>query len=241
MTQEPIIFPDNAPLDKYDYLIIHAFATPPSMTEVDALWVDRLHRRKGWSGCGYHAIITRSGELQHVPAGHRTRPYHRTGAHVGGCGAGWNERCIGISMAGGVKEDGRTPEDNFTPQQYITLERYVSAALAHFDIPMRNVIGHRDLIKMTNAAPKACPCFSVRTWIEGAVNDEYRSDYTPTPAAEKDRDRVLRVNKTYVVRKGDTLWGISNALGVPLKTLKKNNSSIDHDLIHEGQRLRIRH
>lgn len=233
-----ITFPDNAPMSKFDYLIVHCMATPPDL-DADAAWTDRVHRQKGWSMNGYQAIITRSGELQHETTGHRTRPYNRTGSHVGGCGAGWNARCIGVSLAGGVKEDGKTPEDNFTPQQYITLDRYIKAVCSHFGIPLDHVIGHRDLIKMTNAAPKACPSFSVQTWLQG-IDDDQRLDFEPAPTATYEKGTGLRVHKTYTVQAGDTLWAISNHTGVPLRTLKDLNKRIDPDRIDVGQRLRLR-
>ena len=236
-----ITFPDNAPFrGRFDYLIVHCTATPASMGEVDALWTDRVHRKKGWSGGGYNAIITRSGELQHETTGHRTRPYSKIGSHVGGCGKGWNARCLGVSLAGGVKEDGRTPEDNFTPQQYNTLDAYIKAVCLAFDIPLDHVIGHRDLIKMTNAAPKACPCFSVQTWLNGLADDDSRLDYGSVDETPRVRDKALRVYRTYTVQDGDTLWGISNATGVPLRTLKWLNKGIDPDMIHVGQKLRLR-
>lgn len=222
--------------NKYDYLIVHAFATPPSLTDVDANWVDRVHRQRGFSGgCGYQAIITRHGELQHELTGHRTRPYAKTGAHVGGCGPGWNARCLGVSLAGGVKEDGRTPENNFTPEQMETLDSYIAWACSEFDIAWENVIGHRDLIKMTNAAPKACPCFSVGDWLRDAPSG---LDYgtSPKPPARGDK---MKVPRTYTVRDGDTLWGIANTYGSSVGTISRL-SKLDTTVIQPGQKLRIR-
>lgn len=228
---------------KYDHLIIHATATPADMTEVDAEWVDRAHRRRGWSMCGYHAIITRSGELQHEPTGHRTRPYFRTGAHVGGCGPGWNQRCVGISMAGGVKDDGRTPENNFTNEQMNTLIDWVKAAMHAFDIPLDNVIGHRDLIKMTNASPKACPCFNVRDRVWPAISGygEGEPEFAPVSMIDTNlRDtKTVRVPKLYTVRAGDTASEIAETHGVPLHHLARLNPRMNLDLIHPGQRIRL--
>lgn len=225
---------------KYDHLIVHVTATPASMTDVDALWVDRVHRRKGWSGCGYHAVILRDGTVQDQRSGHRTRPYNRTGAHVGGCGPGWNERSIGVSLAGGVKADGKTPEDNLTTEQKEALWNYIAWATEAFDIPMANVMGHRDLIKMTNAAPKACPCFSVRSWLDEQRTDEKRSIFKwnakeRPPLAQGD---PMRTPRSYTVQKDDTLWGISNTYGSPVHVIKRLNR-LNSDLIRPGQRLRL--
>lgn len=228
----------------YDHLVVHVTATTPSM-DIDAAWVDRLHRRKGWSGCGYHVVIKRSGEIQWSGTGHRTREMGTPGAHVGGCGPGWNQRSLGVSLVGGVKEDGRTPENNMTDAQFVSLWRVIEDATEAFGIPMDNVIGHRDLIKLTNAAPKACPCFSVEEFKNGFIldlgyQDEDRLDYNwnrslrPAPA----RGEKLVVKAQHVVKEGDTLWSISRVTGVPVYAIKRLNG-LDSDLIRVGQKLRL--
>jgi hypothetical protein len=228
----------------YEYLIVHCTATTPTM-DIGAAWVDRVHRRKGWSGCGYHVVITRSGEIQWHGSGHRTRRVGSPGAHVGGCGPGWNARSFGVSLAGGVKEDGRTPDCNFTDAQYVALWYVIEDACEKFGIPMDNVIGHRDLIKMTRAAPKACPCFSVEEFKTGFVvpldtydDDrlEYRWDRHLRPALQ--RGEKLGVKRQYIVKAGDTLWSISRVTGVPLHTIRRLND-IDNDLIRPGQKLQL--
>lgn len=229
----PITFPDNIDPDRYDHLIVHAAATTAAMTEVDTNWIDRSHRARGWSGCGYNAVILRSGELQHETTGHRTRPYRKVGAHVGGCGPGWNQRSIGITMAGGVKADGHTPENNFTEAQLETLHAYIEAAIAHFGIPVGNVMGHRDLIKQTNAAPKACPCFDVREWLNGEPLETY---FNPAPGQRP--ASKLRVPKVYTVHDGDTLWGIGNTYGIPVAVIRHLNNG-HGDTIHPGEKLRL--
>lgn len=234
-------FPDYKGV--YDHLIVHASATPPSM-DIGAAWIDREHRRRGFSMCGYHAVITRSGELQWSGSGHRTRPYDQPGAHVGNCGPGWNRRSFGICLIGGVKEDGRTPQGNFTEEQYETLYDAITDAVEAFGIPHDNVMGHRDLIKITHAPPKACPCFSVREFIDGHLDlDNYDEDrlsfewdkklFPPTKRKEK-----LDLRNTYIVKKGDTLWSISRTLGVPLRDLRSLNK-IAGNMITPGQRLQL--
>ena len=227
----------------YDYFIVHCAATPPSLDE-GASWVDRVHRRKGWSRCGYHAVIRRDGTLEWELTGHRTRPIGKPGAHVGGCGPGWNERSFGVSLMGGVKEDGKTPENNFTEAQLTTLRELIEAACDQLAILSSHVIGHRDLIKMTNASPKACPCFSVREWInEWEEPEEYDKarmvfnwikDKMPAPQ----RGEKLRVPRTYTIREGDTLWGISRTFGVRVQELRRFNR-ITGDMIEVGQRIRL--
>jgi hypothetical protein len=231
----------------YDHIIVHCAATPPSLDE-GASWLDRVHRQKGWSRCGYHAVIRRDGTLEWELTGHRTRPIGKPGAHVGGCGPGWNERSFGICLMGGVKEDGKTPENNFTEEQLTTLINFIVAAEKALGVNSINTFGHRDLIKMTNAAPKACPCFSVREWRDGWTHDtgglelydRVRSAFNwakgerPPPS----RGDKLRVPRTYTVREGDTLWGISRTLGVRLQDIRSKNG-LSSNTIHPGQKLRL--
>lgn len=230
----------------YDHLIVHASATPPSM-DIGASWIDRVHRRKGWSMCGYHVVITRSGDVQWSGSGHRCRTFGSAGAHVGGCGAGWNQRSLGVCLVGGVKEDGRTPEDNFTDEQYSALRDVIDELIEACDIPEENVMGHRDLIKLTNAAPKACPCFSVREFLENPTEDPawiglyedarrlmYSWERKLRPAPQRGEKLVLR--RRYIVKKGDTLWSISRTTGVPVSDIRRLNNLHD-DLIKPSQKL----
>lgn len=150
-----------------DHIIVHCAATPPD-SDIGAADIDRWHRAKGWWGNGYHYVIRRSGLIESAAAGNRCRPLERAGAHVGGCGRGWNKRSIGICMAGGVDKD-NNPEDNFTPEQYESLRDLIEYLLRIF--PGCKVMGHRDLIKLTGAAPKACPSFDVASWMESVDLD----------------------------------------------------------------------
>lgn len=224
--------------NKFDHLIVHVSATPPSMSDVDAQWIDRAHRRRGWSGCGYHAVILRDGgHLEDENNGSPyTRAYDRTGAHVGGCGPGWNARSLGVCLIGGVKEDGHTPENNMEPEQFDTLLKFIRWATAEWDIPMDNVMGHRDLIKITGAAPKACPCFSVAEFLTGHQR-EWAMPIRPRPPIPDSKD--LMVPEVYTVKPGDTLWEISKTFGVPLNHICDTNR-LSTDMIPVGLEIRLR-
>jgi hypothetical protein len=213
--------------------------------DIGASWIDRVHRRKGWSMNGYHIVIRRDGTIEWSGNGARTRPYGKSGSHVGGCGPGWNQRAIGICLIGGVKEDGRTPEANFTDAQFAALHTMLKAVVEACDIPWENVMGHRDLIKLTNAAPKACPCFSVREMLNGTLyeheDDEslrlsfsWNSKLRPPPQ----RGEKLKVHRVHTVKEGDTLWSISRVTGVPVRDIRSNNR-LETDLIKPGQKLRL--
>ena len=143
---------------KTTLLVAHVTATPPSM-DIGVAEVDRMHRARGWNGCGYHYVIRRNGKVE------KGRPENQIGAHV----AGFNSISLGVSCVGGVDEQGK-PQDNRTPEQ----ERALVALLKKLakKYPDAKVCGHRDLspdrdgdgIIEPHEHLKACPCFDAIPW-----------------------------------------------------------------------------
>ena len=219
-------------ISHYDHFIVHCTATKVSQKNIDAKWVDKSHKNRGWSGCGYHAVITREGALQMFDGGFPTRPVDQKGAHVGGCGPGWNKRSFGVTLAGGLDEAGK-PEDNFTKKQFRTLTRLIKAFLkSHDDPDSVTIIGHRDLIRLTNSAPKACPCFDVAKFlVDYKIHDD-------EDALSDDVSSPLAIPSVYTVKSGDSLWKISSTLGISVADLKSINH-LTSDVIQPGQELRL--
>lgn len=150
-----------------DTIVVHCSATPYGK-DYSAADIDRWHRARGWLMCGYHFVIRLDGTIESAAKGNRTRPLEKAGAHVGGCGAGWNKRSIGICLIGGLDENGDAKEDGFNDEQYQAL--YSLLLELDLDYPDCDILGHRDLIELTNSSPKACPCFDVKPWL--AKQDE---------------------------------------------------------------------
>jgi N-acetylmuramoyl-L-alanine amidase len=149
---------------KIRQLIVHCAATYPSM-DVDAKWIDRVHRVRGFDGIGYHYFIKRDGTLE------TGRDLERVGAHA----RGHNTNSIGVCLAGGLVEGGNEEktdewEDNFDPRQMETLGQLI-ADLRH-DYPGIGVLGHRDL----PGVRKDCPSFDVRKWMLSLVPSNNRMD-----------------------------------------------------------------
>lgn len=143
-----------------DLIVIHCSATRPSL-DVRAVDIDSWHKRRGWSGIGYHYVIRRNGGLE------QGRPENEVGAHA----LNYNKRSIGVCLAGGVAEDGKTIEENFTGAQYETLKSLLIVLKAKFQGV--RICGHRDLSpdlnrdgKITpNEWIKGCPSFDVAQWL----------------------------------------------------------------------------
>jgi len=136
-----------------DLVVVHCTATYEGK-DLDVEDIRKMHKRRGWSDCGYHFIITLSGEVQ------IGRPLEKMGAHV----RGHNKGSIGISYIGGVDLNNK-PKDTRTDAQKISMINLIDSLRSAF----RNVEvkGHRDLspdmdgdgIVERHEWVKACPCF----------------------------------------------------------------------------------
>ena len=98
-------------------------------------------------------------------------------------------------------------------------------------------MGHRDLIRLTGAPPKACPCFDVIPWWRevGAHEiddpDDANSGGEPSPV---DRPPF------WTVASGDTVLKIVEVTGLTLSELLILNPAIDNiDKISVGQIIRL--
>lgn len=132
---------------KTSFLVIHCSATR-AIQDIGVKEIARWHRDLGWSGCGYHFVIRRSGRVE---AG---RPVDDVGSHV----QGQNATSVGVCLVGGLNDKTFKPENNFTPQQWASLKKLVSDLTKKY--PKAKVLGHRDF----PGVQKACPCFSAKVW-----------------------------------------------------------------------------
>lgn len=126
---------------KITEIIVHCSATAEGQ-DFRAADIDRWHRQKGWSGCGYHYVVCLDGTVE------RGRPDAEPGAHC----YGHNMRSIGVCYIGGVDAQGRA-KDTRTVQQKMALRRLVQDLLHRY--PGATVHGHCEF------ARKACPSFDV--------------------------------------------------------------------------------
>ncbi len=139
-----------------DTIIIHCSATR-SNVRLEPADLTKMHRRRGFNGCGYHFYIRRTGEICDM------RPVERIGAHC----KGHNEGSIGICYEGGLDAKGN-PADTRTKEQIKAMRSLVEVLKREF--PITVVAGHRDFSPDADGDGviepeewiKVCPCFDVK-------------------------------------------------------------------------------
>lgn len=145
---------------KIDKIIIHCTATRDGQ-DMTVAQIDKIHRKNGWAGIGYHFVIYRDGTV------HDGRDINKIGAHT----AGFNTGSIGICYVGGLDKNGK-PKDTRTTKQKNSLYALVSKLMLMYDI--KEVKGHRDYSPDKNGDGviskyewiKSCPCFEVSDFME---------------------------------------------------------------------------
>lgn len=121
---------------QWRYIVVHHSATPTG----SAAEFDVEHRDRGWDGLGYHFVIDNGhgGPDGRVEVGQRWR-IQKWGAHTGKTpGNEYNYHGIGICLVGDFIN--HMPSAN----QLASLRRLVGYLMAKYDIPVENVVGHRD-------------------------------------------------------------------------------------------------
>ena len=128
---------------KWTYIVIHHSAGESG----NARQFDLAHRKRGWDEMGYHFVITNGdgGSDGAVEVGSRWRK-QKWGAHCGGTlNNEYNEHGIGICLVGDFST--ALPSS----AQRASLRKLVAYLARTHDIPLANIITHRD-------APNAKTC-----------------------------------------------------------------------------------
>ena len=136
-------------------IVVHCTASKCT-SNVTPEALDALHKRQGFTECGYHYYITKDGTIHHM----------RDITHVGAHAKGYNTPSIGIAYEGGLDASGRAADTRTTAQKQ-SLEILLRFLLLSY--PAAKICGHRDLSPDLNhngtIEPceyiKQCPCFCV--------------------------------------------------------------------------------
>ena len=144
------------------------------MKDVDAKWIDRIHRSNGWLKIGYARVLKRDGTWEQGRADDEVQ------AHV----KGYNHCSIGICLVGGAKEENwKEPDDNFTAEQWESLKTELIRLVKKY--PDARIVGHYELDEK-----KFCPAFNVREYLlnEDILNYKFQDGLTSDQDLQELRD-----------------------------------------------------
>lgn len=143
---------------KLDTIFVHCTATRPEW------WADRRpedkmaeckkwHLDRNFSNIGYHYLVDRDGTVT------EGRPIEKTPAAQ----RGHNTGSVAIALWGGhAGEQDDLFEEHFTPAQDRALRKLIASLRLEYP-SIKKVRGHNEV-----SASKACPCFQVSKWMNGA-------------------------------------------------------------------------
>lgn len=156
-------------MPRLEYLVIHCTATPEGR-EVTGDEIRRWHTApvseggRGWKRVGYTDLFHLNGGVERLVDNNEdgnVDPWEITNG-----ARGYNSVSRHVVYVGGCASDGKTPRDTRTAWQRRAMERYVRDF--HRRFPGVRIVGHNEL------APKACPSFDVRAWLEAiGIRQEY--------------------------------------------------------------------
>lgn len=142
------------------FFFLHCAACPP-WEKFDGLWIERFHTiTKGWSRCGYEAIINLNGSLHVVKDMNNddsvssmdytfgTRVFNKMASHI----------CYVGGVSGQRKHGKFPPEDTRTEAQLKSMETIIKYKL--LTIPDLIIVGHNQV------QAKACPSFDVPKYLQ---------------------------------------------------------------------------
>ncbi len=148
LTFSAIRFADKlSGLKRVDEIIIHCTATPrDTMVTIDD--IEQWHRKRGFTGIGYHYVIYLDGTV------HPGRPANHVGAHC----LGHNTHSIGVCYVGGLDAEGN-PIDTRTQAQKDSLLFLLKTLKEKH--PRAKIYGHNCF------SEKQCPCFDAEKEYQG--------------------------------------------------------------------------
>ena len=138
---------------KINLIVVHCSATR-STTNYTPEMLERDHKARGFSSCGYNYYIRKNGDV--IPM----RPLDLIPAHA----KGYNSNSIGVCYEGGLDENGNPDDTRTEAQKYSLVELLMKLVCVY---PDSKICGHRDLSPdldgdgelEPNEWIKVCPCF----------------------------------------------------------------------------------
>lgn len=150
----------------FDTLVWHYTATYDDQ-DIGALEIDVMHKARGWSEIGYHAVVRLNGARENG------RSVFKMGAHIGGQNFGK----LGYVTVGGLKHatGPNVGHDTRNREQIATQIEMTRETLNRWPT-IKRIVGHRDL------ASTQCPGYDVAAWW-ASVNGQTVAPKPPAPDA----------------------------------------------------------
>lgn len=131
-------------------IVLHCTETPEGK-EQTVKDIDRLHRKRGLNGLGFHYLVHLDGA---VSSG---RPEEVVGAHA----QNHNANSVAVAYVGGTDKSGAA-KDTRTAAQKACLKALIEHLRKQY--PEAAVVGHRDILQNNGRADpfktlNECPCF----------------------------------------------------------------------------------
>ena len=130
-------------------IILHCSATQDGK-DFDVTDIDNWHKKRGWSGVGYHYVIKLDGTVQEG----------RDEDTIGANAYGHNKYSIGVCYIGGL-DDEMNAKDTRTNAQKKALKKLVIKL--YYKYRDAKVIGHNEI------STKSCPSFDVQEWMQKEI------------------------------------------------------------------------
>ena len=147
---------------KIKKVFIHCSATTPDMnTTVED--IEKWHKKKGWSGIGYHWYISRDGVIH---AGRDTDGDGNNENDMGAHAYGFNRDSLGVCLEGGLDDDLK-PSGDYTDAQWSALKLLIIDISGRHGLNLSDFYGHNDVDKH-----KDCPCFDVKQKLKGLFHED---------------------------------------------------------------------
>ena len=150
-------------MKRIDAIVVHCSATYEG-ADIKLDDIDRMHRSRGFNGCGYHYVIELDGTVR------VGRSLSRIGAHCNNKskdGTSYNRHSIGICYIGGLDKNGKAKDTRTEAQKLSMLDLIFKLTETY---PIKEIIGHRDASPDLNGNGivepsewiKMCPCFDAK-------------------------------------------------------------------------------
>jgi len=168
------------------YIVWHTAADPRDNGNRDttAAEIRTWHLARGWSDIGYHFVIRKNGNVE------KGKNESLPGSHV----RGLNNQSLGICFSG------HGDLQPLTPEQIEAGIKLTITLMKKYDIPVANVIGHREINELIKA---------------GKLSEEFRTTKScPGNKVQMNTIRAKIMKEIFQTKKGVTKKDDSNSKAV---------------------------